>query len=89
MRPNIDEPDEGISFNSRFRVTRNWALTYAQLRDFTEMNDLRRSIGFAYTDNCSQFEIAYVRTESVDRTIGPNDSIFFRFTLKSLGEFGS
>ncbi|MEO1476093.1 MAG: LPS assembly protein LptD [Pseudomonadota bacterium] len=88
VRPNINVPDEGIDFNSRFTVTNNWALSYGQLRDFTERNDLRRSIGVIYSDNCSQFEIAYVRTESFDRTIGPNDSVFFRFTLKSLGEFG-
>ncbi|MEM7663226.1 MAG: LPS assembly protein LptD [Pseudomonadota bacterium] len=88
VRPNINVPDEGINLNSQFQVTKNWALTYGQLRDFTEQNDIRRSIGVIYSDNCSRFEIAYVRTESIDRTLGPNDSVFFRFTLKSLGEFG-
>ncbi|MEM6901130.1 MAG: LPS assembly protein LptD [Pseudomonadota bacterium] len=88
IRPTIDIPDEGIDLRTEVRVTKNWALTYAQLRDFTERNDLFRSVGFIYSDDCSRFEITYVRTESIDRTLGPNDSVFFRFTLKSLGEFG-
>ncbi|MEM9668521.1 MAG: LPS assembly protein LptD [Pseudomonadota bacterium] len=87
VRPNIDVPDEGIDFNSTFTITKNWAVRYGQLRDFTEQNDLRRTVGFVYSDNCSSFELAYLRTESIDRTLGPNDAVFFRFTLKSLGEF--
>ena len=54
-----------------------------------EPRDLLHSIGVAYSDDCSRFEIAFSRSEAIDRTIGPNDSIQFRFSLKTLGDFGS
>jgi len=54
-----------------------------------EPRDLLHSIGVAYDDECSRFEISFARSEALDRTIGPNDSIQFRFSLKTLGDFGS
>ena len=51
--------------------------------------DLIHSIGVAYDDECSRFEISFWRSEAIDRSIGPNDSIQFRFSLKTLGDFGS
>ena len=54
-----------------------------------EPRDLLHSIGIAYNDECSRFEISFARSEGIDRTIGPNDSIQFRFSLKTLGDFGS
>ncbi len=50
--------------------------------------DLRRSIGVAWTDECSRFEISFERSESLDRSLGPNDKIQFRFYLLSLGTVG-
>lgn len=55
----------------------------------SEPRDLQHSFGVAYEDDCSRFEIAFSRSEAIDRTIGPNDSIQFRFSLKTLGDFGS
>lgn len=54
-----------------------------------EPRDLLHSIGIAYDDECSRFEISFARSEGIDRTIGPNDSIQFRFSLKTLGDFGT
>jgi len=51
--------------------------------------DLLHRFGVAYEDDCSRFEIAYERSEALDRTLGPNDSIKFRFSLKTLGDFGT
>jgi len=89
IRPDILVPDEGIDFGAQFRLSKHYSLSYRQLRDFTTQSDLNRSIGIAYTDNCSRFEIIYQRNEAVDRTIGQADSVLFRFSLKTLGEFGS
>lgn len=89
VRPNIDVPDEGLDLTARFRLTKNYSLSYRQLRDFTDERDLNRSVGIAYTDDCSRFEIIYQRSESIDRTIGQTDSVLFRFSLLTLGEFGS
>lgn len=54
-----------------------------------EPRDLLHSIGVAYEDDCSRFEVSFARSEAIDRTIGPNDTIQFRFSLKTLGDFGS
>ncbi|MEL6323518.1 MAG: LPS assembly protein LptD [Pseudomonadota bacterium] len=89
VRPLIDEADEGVDFRGSFRLTRNYSISYGQLRDLTLENDIRRNIGITYEDNCSRFELIYQRSEVFDRTLGPNDAFFFRFSLKSLGQFGN
>lgn len=50
--------------------------------------DLSLSFGVAWSDECSRFEIAFERRETVDRTLGPDDTIQFRFFLLSLGAVG-
>jgi LPS-assembly protein len=50
--------------------------------------NIRQSFGLAWTDECSRFEIAYERQDAVDRSIGPSESIQFRFFLLSLGTVG-
>lgn len=62
-------------------------ITNAILFD-AQPRDLRRSIGLAWGDDCSRFELAFSRSEAIDRTIGPNDKIEFRFFLKTLGGVG-
>lgn len=83
------EPDEGLDLSADFRLTDTYSFIYERQRDISDGRDLRHTFGIAYEDDCSRFEIAFQRSESVDRTIGPNDSIRFRFALKTLGEFGS
>ena len=43
----------------------------------------------AYEDDCSRFEILFEQSEAFDGAIEPEDSIKFRFALKTLGGFGS
>ena len=81
--------DEGIDIRGEVGLTENYSLVYGRQRDISDGRDLRHTFGIAYEDDCSRFEIAYERSESIDRSIGPNDSIRFRFALKTLGEFGS
>ena len=89
IRENIDEPDEGFSVNARFRITRNYSVSYGQLTDLTQSRDISRRFGLIYQDDCSRFSIEYARSELLDRTIGTNDSIRFRFSLATIGDFGS
>jgi LPS-assembly protein len=62
-------------------------VTNERLTDSRPRN-IRQSFGIAWTDECSRFEIAYERKEAVDRSIGPSESIQFRFFLLSLGTVG-
>ena len=81
--------DEGLDIRGDVRVTDHYYLVYGRQRDVTGGRDIRHSFGVAYEDDCSRFEVAFERSEAIDRTLGPNDSLKFRFSLKTLGNFGS
>ena len=81
--------DEGIYLRSEFQVTDNYSVVYGQLRDISRNVNSQQEFGLAYTDECSRFEILYSRSEVRDRTLGPTESFQIRFSLLSLGEFGS
>ena len=83
------QPDEGIYIRGEVRVTDNYSVIFGQLRDIAENIDAEQEIGLAYSDDCARFELVYSRNELQDRTLGPSENIQFRFTLKSLGNFGS
>lgn len=85
----LGRADEGIYLQGEVQVTDSYSLIFGQLRDIADDLDARQEIGIAYSDDCSRFELIYSRSELVDRTLGPSDNIQFRFTLKSLGNFGS
>jgi LPS-assembly protein len=85
----LGEPDEGLFVRGELRVTDNYSVIYGQLRDIAEALDAKQEFGIAYSDDCSRFELVYSRNELRDRTLGPSENIQFRFTLKSLGNFGS
>jgi LPS-assembly protein len=91
--------DEGITITGDLKLTDNYYFLYSHSRDISgranstgrtsEPRDIRQTLGVAYEDDCSRFEIAFERSEAIDRTLGPEDSIKFRFALKTLGGFGS
>lgn len=83
------QADEGIYVRGEMQLTDNYSVIFGQLRDITDDIDARQEIGIAYSDDCSRFELVYRRNELRDRTLGPSEDIQFRFTLKSLGNFGS
>lgn len=82
-------PDEGIYLQGEVQVTKQYSVVFGQLRDITDDINARQEFGLAYSDDCSRFELVYSRSELRDRTLGPSENIQFRFTLKSLGNFGS
>ena len=91
--------DEGIQVRADFKVTDNYYFLYGLSRDISgrvdsqgglsDPRDISQSIGLAYEDDCSRFEVSFERSEAIDRTLGPTDSIKFRFALKTLGGLGS
>lgn len=84
-----NQADEGIFVRGEVKVTESVSVLFGQLRDIANDVDARQEIGLAYSDDCSRFELIYSRNELRDRTLGPSENIQFRFTLKSLGNFGS
>ncbi len=89
IRPGVETPDEGFQVRTQFRLTDHYSVLYSQLRDITDQRDNSRRFGLIYQDDCSRFQIVYTRSETLDRTIGSNDSIRFSFTLATLGNFAS
>lgn len=85
----LGRPDEGIFLRGEVQVTDRFSLVFGQLRDIVGDLNAKREVGIAYEDDCSRFEIIYQRSELTDRTLGPSESFQFRFSLKSIGDFGS
>ncbi|MFN7179166.1 LPS-assembly protein LptD [Hyphomonas sp.] len=85
----LGTPDEGVYVRGEVQLTDSYSLIFGQLRDITDDIDAKQEIGIAYSDDCARFELIYSRNELRDRTLGPSENIQFRFTLKSLGNFGS
>ena len=85
----VGAAEEGIELSTKFRMTDHYYASYGQTTDLVAKRDLRQFVGISYEDDCSVFQILVTRSEAIDRTLGPNDSITFAFSLKSLGNFGS
>ncbi|MEZ5936648.1 MAG: LPS assembly protein LptD [Hyphomonadaceae bacterium] len=77
--------EAGLILDGRFRIKDNWSAIVRQYRNITENRDILLSVGIGYQDDCSFFSIAYERNGGQDRTLGPSDSIRFRFVLTGLG----
>lgn len=81
--------DEGIYLRGEVQITDRYSVVFGQLRDISRNVDTKQEFGLAYTDDCARFEIIYDRSELRDRTLGPSESFQIRFSLLSLGNFGS
>ncbi|MAU66967.1 LPS assembly protein LptD [Hyphomonas sp.] len=88
LNPNQAE-DEGFFMTGEFRITERYSFIYGQLRDIANNRNARKDFGIAYEDDCSRLELVYSRSELQDRTQGPSENIQIRFSLKTLGQFGS
>jgi len=81
--------DEGIYLQGELQIANGYSIIFSQLRDISRNVDTRQELGLAYTDDCARFELIYERSEVRDRTLGPSESFQIRFSLLSLGNFGS
>ena len=81
--------DEGIVWNGTFKVTDRWSAIVEQARNISQRQDIRLGLGIAYQDECSYFALVYERSGGRDRTLGPSETIQFRFVLTGLGGAGS
>ena len=81
--------DEGLYVRGEVQMTDTYSIVFGQLRDISRNVNTRQELGVAYTDDCARFELIYERSELRDRTLGPSESFQIRFSLLSLGNFGS
>ncbi len=79
---------EELSLGAQWTPKRFWGARAEITQDLQNDVTRRGQIGLLYRDECTELEIAYVREDQADRTLGPSDSISIRFALATLGEFG-
>lgn len=82
------EDREEITIGLTSNVTQRWQAGINTQRDLeTGGGSLRHGAFLVYEDDCFTFRVDYSRTFTRDRDIAPSDTLLFRFSLKTLGEF--
>lgn len=78
---------EELSMGVQWAPKRFWGARAEIVQDLQNDVTRRGQIGLLYRDECTELEIAYVREEQQDRTLGNSDTLSIRFALATLGEF--
>ncbi|MES1158256.1 MAG: hypothetical protein ABUL42_00010, partial [Terricaulis silvestris] len=82
------DPTSEINGNIAIRVAAGWRAQFGVRRDLDSDTNLQQEISAIYEDDCTFLQIAYTRSETLDRQLGPNEGIRIQFGLKSLGMVG-
>ncbi|MBI1249945.1 MAG: LPS assembly protein LptD [Alphaproteobacteria bacterium] len=69
-------------------LVRGWQVQYGIRRDLDSDINLSQDLRAIYRDDCTFLELAYTRSETFDRRLGPNEGFQIRIGLTSLGVFG-
>ncbi len=89
---NADLPTVGnlreISGGATLRLTQYWSTAGTIVRDLTAAENKTRSLSMRalYSDECFVFAIDYSRRFTVNGTLRPDNTLFFRLYFKYLGE---
>lgn len=75
---------EELMGTMRVKLTKSWATGFSWREDLEQKRTISQDFLIGYVDECSSFDIIYRRDFTRDVGLGPDDSIFIRFTLKSL-----
>ncbi|MFZ4069569.1 MAG: LPS-assembly protein LptD [Caulobacterales bacterium] len=78
-------PARELQANLGARVTKHWSLDYGNRRDLQRDINLSQDLRATYRDDCTFLELAYRRTETFDRNLGPDEGFSIRVGLMSLG----
>ena len=82
-------PTEEIRAGGALGLTRHWSISGSIIRDLDAGKTRSTGFGLVYADHCSKLELTYTKNNTTVRTLTPNTSIGIRFTLTTLGSFGS
>jgi lipopolysaccharide assembly outer membrane protein LptD (OstA) len=66
-------------------VNRRFSAFYATRRDLANDIGIAQQAGVAYGDDCTQVRLFWVRTETQNAFIGPNDEVRLQVALATLG----
>jgi len=82
-------PQEELNTGLDWKVNDRWSIGYGAKLDLDDGEFRRQYVSLGYEDCCTKAVLVYSDNNVSDRSIGPSESIVFRFTLKSLGAFGT
>ncbi len=82
------EPSEEIGTTIGIQLIRGWRLQFGDRRNLSSDINLGQELRAIFEDDCTYLELAYTRTETQDRTLGPNEGFQIRVGLRTLGAIG-
>ena len=82
-------PQEEMDASLEWWVRENWSIGYGAKIDMDEGEFRRQYLSLGYEDCCTAVRLVYQDNNVSDRALGPSESIVLRFSLKSLGAFGT
>lgn len=86
----ISNDREELFLSASSDLTNRWKIAANTRRDLTkDGNTLSYGGSLTYNCECMTFELTYSRTFTRDRDVRPDEAIFVRLNLKSLGEVES
>ena len=75
---------EELMGHMRVKLTNHWSTGFSWREDLEQDRTISQDFLIGYVDECASFDVIYRRDFTRDVGLGPDDSIFIRFTLKSL-----
>lgn len=85
---NAGDPTEELIASVGVQLVRGWRVQFGVRRDLDSGADLNQELRAIYEDDCTFLELAYTRSETIDRQLGPNEGFQIRLGLRTLGVLG-
>ncbi|MET0181664.1 MAG: LPS assembly protein LptD [Caulobacterales bacterium] len=82
------DPSEELTTAVGVQLVRGWRLQFGWRRDLDSNTNLSQEVRAIYEDDCTFLELAYTRSDTVDRQLGPNEGFQIRVGLRTLGIAG-
>jgi LPS-assembly protein len=79
---------EEVSTDVGVRLVNGWTAQAGLRRDLDSNTNLQHRFALVYADDCSFLELAYTRSETFDRRLGPSEGFRIRVGLTTLGVIG-
>jgi LPS-assembly protein len=75
---------EELTGNMRVKLTDHWSTGFAWREDLESSRTISQDFLIGYVDECASFDVIFRRDFTRDIGLRPDNSVFVRFTLKSL-----
>lgn len=82
------DPSEELTTSIGVQLVRGWRVQFGVRRDLDSDVNLTQELRAIYEDDCTFLELAYTRSETVDRRLGPDEGFQIRIGLRTLGVLG-